>query len=202
MSGQIIVGAGTATGSLKLQVSNDQAVAGNLATNYAPANWSDLGAATSITTAGLTLISPVDMCYRWLRATYADNFFRINTVTTVADTAGSLNSKYFLFNSVTVAYYVWFDNGAGVDPAIAGRTGVHVTYTNGDSANTIGGLLRAALGNPADYTVSGANNQAIITNDAVGASAAAVDGAAATGFTFAFTQPTASITVQVEVQGF
>lgn len=62
------------------------------------------------------------------------------TVQTVADIAGSLNSKYFEFYSANNAthYYIWYNvNSAGVDPAIAGATGVMVALATGATATTV-----------------------------------------------------------------
>lgn len=54
---------GTATGTLKLQVSNDD--------NGSASNWSDLtGATVSVSSAGAYLIPAQNMCYQFLRAVY------------------------------------------------------------------------------------------------------------------------------------
>lgn len=108
----------------------------------------------------------------------------------VADVAGSLNSKFFDINSALDAnkYYVWFDNGTGVDPAPAGRTGVHIVYSNGASAATLAGLVATALnllnsGN--DFTAVGEpDGKLYVTNKATGATTDAADGSAPTGFSF------------------
>lgn len=71
LSVQIVVGAGsTMTGSIQLQVSNDE-VNAFYAMRQAPNNWSDLGSATALSAAGTNyLIAAQDMCYRALRVVY------------------------------------------------------------------------------------------------------------------------------------
>lgn len=196
MSAQVVVGSGTATGSMQLQVSNDHTTGANLFMNQVFTNWSNLGSPVAITTSGATLVAQQDMCYKALRAVYTDTFANISTITAVADVAGSLNSTYFLASSATADYYFWFDDGAGVDPAIAGRTGIHVTYTDGDSASTLGGLIRAAAAGKG-WTVTGATSTAILTNSVGGPTKLAADGTAQTHFTITNTQPTASISVNI-----
>lgn len=72
MSAQVVVGSGTAGGSLQLQVSNDYTPAGAFFTNQVFTNWSNLGSAVTVTGAGATLIAQQDLCYRALRAIYTD----------------------------------------------------------------------------------------------------------------------------------
>jgi len=76
-------------------------------------------------------------------------------ITTVADVAGSLDGKYFNLMST---HYVWFDTGVSVDPAPAGKTGLQVIITSGDSAAIIAGLMSTAIDGDAGFSssVSGA----------------------------------------------
>lgn len=63
-----------------------------------------------------------------------------DSVMTVADVAGSLNNKYFTFNTAfnRQQYYVWYNiGGLGVDPMVAGRIGVKVSAPTNSSASTI-----------------------------------------------------------------
>lgn len=73
MSAQIIVGTGTATGSIQLQVSNDRVPAANLFNDAVFVNWSNLGSATAVTGTGVLLIAQQDMCYRAMRVVYTDS---------------------------------------------------------------------------------------------------------------------------------
>ena len=116
---------------------------------------------------------------------------QVQDVDTVADTAGSLNSTYFLLESMSTKYYVWYDvSSGGTDPGIAGsadtggRTGVEVDITTGDSADDVATATRSAIGALADFSTGGATNVVTITNAAVGDVPDAKDGTAATGFTF------------------
>jgi hypothetical protein len=74
ISGQVIaIDPGTnIDGSLQLQVSNDQAPAGNLDNDWLPTNWSNFGTAVTVSAAGVQLIAASDVCFRWLRAVYTD----------------------------------------------------------------------------------------------------------------------------------
>jgi hypothetical protein len=69
----------------------------------------------------------------------------------VADVAGSLDGEYWDLNTLDkdgneVAYYVWLNNGTtSVDPAPAGKTAIEVSYTNGDSADTIAAAFESAI---------------------------------------------------------
>lgn len=67
-----IVSTSTATGTAKLQMSNDQYPAGNIA-GFVPTNWTDIASSTaSVAGAGAALIPRVDCAYRWLRIVYTN----------------------------------------------------------------------------------------------------------------------------------
>lgn len=71
------------------------------------------------------------------------------------------DGTYFLLNSAKDAteYYVWFDlDGGSVDPAPAGKTGIEINVTTGDSASVIAAAVQAAIDALGDFdaTVSGA----------------------------------------------
>lgn len=51
-----------------------------------------------------------------------------------------VESSHFLFSSPSVDYYAWVNDGAGVDPAVAGRTGIEVDTS---SATDIEGVIDA-----------------------------------------------------------
>lgn len=68
------------------------------------------------------------------------------TITTVADTAGSLNNKYFYMSSPITDYYVWYNvNSAGTDPAIVGKTGIQVAVATGATANTVASTTNTSI---------------------------------------------------------
>jgi hypothetical protein len=117
----------------------------------------------------------------------------IQTVTTVADSSGSLNDTYFIIYSALNAkeYYVWYNiNGAGVDPSVRGATGIEVSAATNASANTIASDTAAALaavaGNP--FTASATTDVVTVTNNRAGVTTAAYDSGVPTGFAFAVTQ--------------
>ncbi len=187
----VYFGDALAAGTLKLQVSND-APFGGPRNSFTPTNWVDLPNASAATTAGASkLIRPVEltnMAYGYLRAVWTMTATGAQTITTRADVSANLNSKYFLLNSANagVGYYVWLSNGTGVDPAPAGRTGVPVTFTNNDTANTIGDLVAAAIDGLLEFVAPNpAANVITVTNAASGPFVPASD--VNTGFTFAVT---------------
>lgn len=191
---------GTPTGTFKLQASNDP---GQFPTS--PTNWADVASSSvSITTGGVTIANVTDVFYNWARVVYTSTATGVQTITAVADVAGSLNSKYFLLNSEADAhkYYVWFDDGTGIDPAVPGRTGVHITYTDGDSANTIASDLAtaiAALNSTNDFTASATLAVVTVTNKTAGPFTAMAN--VNTPFTFGLTTPSGTITVLGNAKG-
>jgi hypothetical protein len=203
------VSTGTPTGNVKLQVSND--LASSLSVDAygqpIPVNWTDVpNSSTSISSSGSVLIPCTQICNQWLRSVFTDTAIGVQTVAPIADTgiiqhqtvttvadspSGALNSTYFTLSSINLVtktqknFYLWLDDGSGVDPAIAGKTGIHVTYTVLDTANTIATNIRAALNALTnDFVASGSAAAVIITNVAQGPVPAAADGTAATTFTF------------------
>lgn len=72
------------------------------------------------------------------------------SITFSDDTAGDQATAYFDINVINedyeeVKHYAWLDNGSSVDPAIANKIGIQVTYTDNDSASTIALAFEAAL---------------------------------------------------------
>lgn len=201
MSAQIVIPSGTATGTLKLQVSNDAVKADNLFSNQVFTNWSDLGSSVSITTNGITLVAQQELCYRAMRVIYTNSFLQVATVVAVPDVAGSLQSKYFYASSKTANYYFWINvSGGGTDPVIAGKTGIEVDIATNDTAATIGAAIRAAAAGKG-WTVTGATATAILT-DSVGGAVPLASDAGATGFTITNTVPTGSVSVNLMSFGY
>ena len=104
-------------------------------------------------------------------------------VTLVADVAGSLGGKHFTIDTPTTSYYVWFDSGASTDPAVAGKTGIQVIYTSGDSAIVLAGLLKTAMEAVSFWVKDNLNGSVEIEPKSVGAVTVSVD--VDTTFTFA-----------------
>lgn len=73
-------------------------------------------------------------------------------VTTIADTAGSLNNDYWYINDTynDIAYYIWYNvSNTGTDPAIAGKTGIEIDIATNDSAAVVATKTKTVL--DADY---------------------------------------------------
>ncbi len=115
----------------------------------------------------------------------------VQTITAVADVSGSLNSTYWVFYTAgnALGYYVWYNiNSSGVDPAVAGLTGIPVLGATNVTASTLGGATRTAIAAAVSsslVTVSGSGANIILTNVQAGAVTEAADGTAAPGFTYA-----------------
>jgi hypothetical protein len=113
----------------------------------------------------------------------------VQTITTVADSAGSLNSTFWTFRIAgnITGYYVWYNiNSAGVDPAPAGLAAIAVAGATNATASTLGGATRTAIAAATTgVAVSGPTSGVILTNATAGSCTAAADGTAATSFTFA-----------------
>lgn len=117
--------------------------------------------------------------------TFVTGVAEVTTFTAIANTAHALAGRYVTINSASneTQYYIWFYDGTGVDPAIAGKTGIKVTIANGDSDATVAGDVRTILAGYSDFVVTGATNQFILTNSSVGI---AIDATAGTsGFAVA-----------------
>lgn len=139
----------------------------------------------------------------WSRIKYTTTFIESVDIATVADSSGSLNSKYFLINGADgTNWYVWYNiNSAGVDPAIADRTGIEVTAATGASANTLASATKTALAACTSITtIGGATNHVTFVQDQAG-SGSVTDGAAPTGFSITYTAPNGSLTVLVSGKG-
>ncbi len=116
---------------------------------------------------------------------------QVETVTTVADVAGSLNSTWFHLFSANNAttYYVWYNiNSAGVDPA-PGGTGIMVAAATGASANAIATATAAAIDPSSDFVATALSNVVTITDSAFGPATAPSNGTASPGFSYSVTTP-------------
>ena len=111
------------------------------------------------------------------------------TVTAVADVADSLNNKWFELNAVgtdyetVTLYYVWFNTGAGVDPAISGRTGIEVAINTGDNANSVALAMSTVINALPLFKTILSNDSVEINNVYLGVSGEEAD-TGVTGFTF------------------
>ncbi|OGT30409.1 MAG: hypothetical protein A3E87_01615 [Gammaproteobacteria bacterium RIFCSPHIGHO2_12_FULL_35_23] len=77
----------------------------------------------------------------------------INSVTCVI--AGLAGGERFYFSNTTTDYYVWYTlDGAGADPAVAGRTGIKVAVLSTDSNAIVAQKTREALNGWAVYDLT------------------------------------------------
>lgn len=77
----------------------------------------------------------------------------------------TLGGTHFLINSPDTAYYVWFDvDNGSADPSIAGRTGIEVDISSGDTANDVAAALQAILNAHADFVADAQSNIVFVSN--------------------------------------
>lgn len=178
---QIIWDTSNATGQFDIEVTN---------TPEDEASWDTLGLSIpAVASADGLFSADIETAFPYIRVIYDTTFVESANVATVADTAGSLNSKYFLIDGADGNdWYVWYNiNAAGVDPAISGRTGIVVAGATGASANTLATATRTALAACTSITtIGGATNNVSFVQDTAG-HGAVTDGAAPTGFTITYT---------------
>jgi len=119
--------------------------------------------------------------------TWGTDTAQVQTVTTVADSSGSLNNKYFFFYEPDgTGHYVWYDvSSGGSDPALAGFTAHEVDITTDDTANSVASATQAVIDAIGEFGASVSTNVVTITNAANGYAQAAHDGDS--GFSFAVT---------------
>jgi len=126
----------------------------------------------------------------------------VSTIQTVADVSSSLNSKYFVINTAldALSYYVWINVAtAGVDPAVAGKTGVPIAVSANASADTIAAAIQVALDALPGFVATVVTDTVTVTNASDGAATDLANGAggATTGFTLAVT--TAGVTSSISL---
>lgn len=122
----------------------------------------------------------------------------ITEVTTVADVANSLNSKYFLLNSLDTGYYVYFETTTAIDPAVPDRTGIKVIIPTGATADQVAQALRNKLSTYLDqFIVTVAANVVEIVNFESGEAPDSTD--VDTGFTIVNTQQGRGERVQPQI---
>ncbi len=188
---QINAGTGACAGVMQMQVTNTPCTStfNNYVTDCNP-TWVNLGVPITFAQAAVAssqLLPKTDNSYVALRAKFTSTPGAVTTITAVPDVSGNLNNTYFFYSSTTTAYYVWFDDGSGVDPALSGKTGIHITYTDNDTANTLAGLMRTAMA-VTGVVITGSTSHVIAT----GATASDSSGAP-TNFSFTPTSTNTSL---------
>lgn len=121
---------------------------------------------------------------------FGSDIAQVQTIKCVADVAGSLGAKYFLFHAAGGAkHYLWLDTGSSVDPAPAGGwTGHAVVITSGATASAVATAMTAVLTAVTGFDATASGATVTLTNSAVGYAQPAIDSVAApTGFAFKVT---------------
>jgi len=98
----------------------------------------------------------------------------VTDITTVDDVTGSLNNKYFMLYSPNAAYYVWYSDGTGADPA-PGGIAIPVVYTQNDTAATIASLTQAAIDLVLSFGASVLTDTVTVTATDIGITSTAMD---------------------------
>lgn len=106
--------------------------------------------------------------------------FDINTGLFIKNTPGiqpaSLNNTYWFINSANNVeqYYVWYNvNGAGIDPAIVGKTGLMVAISSGSDSVTVAQNTKSVLDGTNKFITNIDSDTLVITNKLVGVTASA-----------------------------
>jgi len=104
----------------------------------------------------------------------------------LADGSKITGGDHFAFeNEYVAAYYVWYTvDGAGTDPAIAGKTGIKVTVLSTDSEKKVGAITQESINGTIGYSVCGyvqdiddlGRNNFMLLNNSIGAVAATTIG--------------------------
>ncbi len=102
----------------------------------------------------------------------------VTSITCSADDTHSLNGKYFLLNSPTVEYYVWWEvTGAeeSLDPELEDKTGIKVTIDTDSTAIEVAVATAAILNAHAAFAVPvPVISTLVVTNSVAGATVDAI----------------------------
>ncbi|MBN1275878.1 MAG: flagellar hook-associated protein FlgL [Deltaproteobacteria bacterium] len=103
--------------------------------------------------------------------TYSGAQQEVTTVT--CNTAATLaGGESFTLNSSTAGYYVWYRvDGAGADPALAGRTGILVDLDAADDADEVALKTASAIDETEGFRASSSSSTVTVTNDDAGGEA-------------------------------
>jgi hypothetical protein len=144
-------------GSVTLDVSDD-------APNTTPTHWYSL-ATVATNGSGNYIIPYKELSYQWVRASFTMPFVQpTDTITTVADVAGSLRSKAFLLQgSGGILAMFFLVDGTGSNP-VAGHTGIGSLISSGASANDVATALVAAINGLAGVHATAVNNVVTVTH--------------------------------------
>jgi flagellar hook-associated protein 3 len=94
--------------------------------------------------------------------------FPRDEVTTGAESSLS-GGEYFNISSSTTDYYVWYDiDNGSTDPGVAGRTGIEVDISTGDTADQVAAATQSAIDALADLSASVLGSSVTITSGGEG----------------------------------
>lgn len=115
--------------------------------------------------------------------------------------AGSINDAYFLISSTTTDYYVWFNVGSGgVDPALAGKTGVEVALQPVDLEVDVAQKCQAALsavGSGSVFDVPATSTSTFVVTNVVSGTAKSAPDVGTSTFALVASSGSGSVTVGV-----
>lgn len=99
--------------------------------------------------------------------------------------ASTLNSTYFTIQGISTSFYVWMNTDSkGVDPAVAGKTGIPVALTAPMTNANVGTAVKNALDAKVDFVATNVSQNVVVTVQSAEAEVDVADGAAPTGFSF------------------
>lgn len=93
----------------------------------------ELGIAVSVNNQGIFIVNNVE--------------YGLNEKFKLTIPSGSdiLNSEYFIYDTFSTQYYVWFNKGSATDPSPLGRTGLEISIANSDSAQAVASKIQIAI---------------------------------------------------------
>lgn len=101
----------------------------------------------------------------------------VTPVTCPGDSSGSLSGTYWLLNSPTEFYYVWYDvDNNSTDPEISGRVGIEVDIATGNAATTVATNTATAIATLVNFGATPSGTLVTVTNADEGNVIDAIDG--------------------------
>ena len=121
-----------------------------------------------------------------MQVTFGEDVLQSENITLVADAAGSLNSKYWVFYTPGgVKHYTWYNiNSAGTDPAVSGGTGHEIAGATGATAATLAAATAAVLTAVTGFDSTSDGAVLNLVGTVAGYAKPSHDGAAPSGFSF------------------
>ena len=118
----------------------------------------------------------------------------VTDITCPANSSASLNGKYWLLNSPTTEYYVWYNTGGSTNPNILGKTGIMVSSLSDLDSTQAATATSGVIDVVADFNSGSALAVVTITNAATGAVVDITDGDAGISSITVTTQGVSGVT--------